>query len=96
MMQGYEVRILGVHYEYFLFRQKPLYKMSKNQEPTTDLGKARRWFRQAGLELEKERGAVYVKFNKYLSLQITEEEVTYRARMYDLDNTYRLNTEESV
>ena len=70
--------------------------MTKNQEPTTNLGKARRWFKQAGLELEKERGAVYVRFNKYLSLQITQEEVDYRAKMYDLDSTYRHKTIEEI
>ena len=70
--------------------------MTKNQEPTTDLSKARRWFKLAGFELEKERGAVYVKINRYLSLQITQEEVVYRARMYDLDNTYRHKTIEEI
>ena len=70
--------------------------MNKNQEPTTDGGKARRWFKSHGLELEKERGAYYVKINRYLSLQITEEEVLYRSKMYDLDNVYRLKTEETT
>lgn len=70
--------------------------MNKNQEPTTEVGKARRWFKQAGFALEKERGAYYVVINKYISLQITEEEVLYRSKMYDLDSVYRQKTEETT
>lgn len=70
--------------------------MTKIQEPTTNLSKARRWFKDRDLVLEKERGACYVRINKYLSIQITKEEVDYRAQMYDLDSKYRFDTTSEI
>ena len=54
----------------------------KYQEPTTIIGKARKWFKEKGLTLELERGSAYIRINEDIDVQITSSEVQARAKMY--------------
>jgi len=55
----------------------------KNQEPTTTLSKAKRWFKQNNICFELERGVPYIKLNDEVDVQITSQEIIYRAMLYD-------------
>ena len=65
----------------------------KYQEPTTIIGKARKWFKEKGLTLELERGSAYIRINEDIDVQITSSEVQARAKMYDESRGINLSTE---
>ena len=64
-------------------KQRAIRKLMKNQEPTTPLSKARRWYKSKGLVLEKERGCAFISLPNGVDIQITSGEINSKAQLYD-------------